>query len=60
MPAFKPKSSKKIEVDNRCNITLDNKHKEFINKFKNNKNIVIPKLEKYKQELLLNIQTKKH
>ena len=59
MPGFKPKSSKKIEVDNRCNITLDNKHKEFINKFKNNKNVVIPKLEKHKQELIAEYSNKK-
>ena len=59
MPAFKPKASKKIEVDKRSNITLDNKHKEFISKFENNRNIIIPKLEKKKKELIAEYSNKK-
>jgi len=44
MPNFKPKSKKKIRKFSKKNITLDNKHKEIIKEFENNKNIIIPKL----------------
>ena len=44
MPNFKPKSKKKIRKFSKKNITLDNKHKEIIKEFENNKNVIIPKL----------------
>jgi len=52
MPSFKPKASKKIEIDNRSNITLDNKHNEFVSKFEENEKYLIPKMEKEKEELI--------
>jgi len=51
MPAFKPKANKKILIQKNANVTLDNKHKEFISKFANYENILIPRLENQKQEL---------
>lgn len=33
MPSFKPKSSKKIKFNKKSVITLDTKHKEFLNEF---------------------------
>jgi len=33
MPSFKPKSSKKIKFNKKLAITLDTKHKEFLNEF---------------------------
>ena len=33
MPAFKPKSAKKIKFNKKSSITLDGKHKEFLNEF---------------------------
>ena len=34
MPNFKPKTTKKIQVDYRSSITLDGKHKDILNKIK--------------------------
>lgn len=33
MPSFKPKSSKKIKFNKKTAVTLDSKHKEFLNEF---------------------------
>ena len=44
MPSFKPKSAKKIRVCKKYTITLDGKHKEFINEFSKNEFDTIPKL----------------
>lgn len=33
MPSFKPKSSKKIKFNKKSAVTLDTKHKEFLNEF---------------------------
>lgn len=33
MPSFKPKSGKKIKFNKKSTITLDTKHKEFLNEF---------------------------
>ena len=51
MPAFKPKANKKIIIEKNANVTLDNKHKEFLKQFDNNNNIVIPSLFEEKQKL---------
>jgi thiamine pyrophosphate-dependent acetolactate synthase large subunit-like protein len=40
MPSFKPKSSKKIKFNKKSAITLDIKHKEFLNEFSKDENIV--------------------
>ena len=44
MPNFKPKNSKKILIDEKNNNTLAIKHKEFLNEFYNEEQIIIPKL----------------
>jgi len=35
MPSFKPKTNKIIKVGKKYSVTLDSKHKEFINEFNN-------------------------
>jgi hypothetical protein len=52
MPNFKPKTSKKININKNSIVTVDNKHNEIIQNF-NNKENIIPKLE-HKIELLNN------
>jgi len=49
MPSFKPKSTKKIKYNKKSSITLDTKHKEFLNEFNKDEEDRIPdlKLEKY-------------
>jgi hypothetical protein len=57
MPSFKPKSAKKIKYNKKSSITLDGKHKEFLNEFSKDENNRIPdlQLEKYElKELLKN------
>jgi len=44
MPNFKPKSNKKIKFNKKSSITLDIKHKEFLNEFSKDENNVIPNL----------------
>ena len=56
---FKPKNTKKIIINDKSNITLDNKHNEIIKKINHNTNIELPKLKKElkkeKKKLLKNI-----
>jgi hypothetical protein len=56
MPNFKPKSNKKIKFNKKSSITIDTKHKEFLNEFSKDENNIIPnlKIEIYeiKQKLL--------
>jgi hypothetical protein len=47
MPSFKPKSSKKIKFNKKSAITLDTKHKEFLNEFLKDENTIID----YKHEI---------
>jgi len=55
MPSFKPKTNKHIRLNKKTTITLDTKHKEFLNDFSKDENDLIPelKLERHniKQEL---------
>ena len=55
MPSFKPKSAKKIKYNKKTAITLDIKHKEFLNEFNKDDEYRIPnlKLERlvYKNQL---------
>ena len=51
MPAFKPKSAKKIKFNKKSSITLDGKHKEFLNEFSKDENDRIPDLQIEKYEL---------
>ena len=53
MPSFKPKSNKKIRFNKKTNITLDTKHKEFLNEFTKDENNNIPHL-KFEREDLRN------
>jgi hypothetical protein len=50
MPSFKPKNIKKIKITKKNLITLDNKHKEFLNEFSRDEIFNIPNL---KQEKIL-------
>jgi hypothetical protein len=52
MPIFKPKANKKIKFNKKSAITLDNKHKEFLNEFSKDDNDKIPKLKTERDELL--------
>ena len=51
MPSFKPKSAKKIKFNKKSSITLDGKHKEFLNEFSKDENDRIPELQIEKYEL---------
>jgi len=51
MPNFKPKSSKKIKFNKKTSVTLDTKHKEFLNEFTKDENSKIPELKLERQEL---------
>ena len=51
MPSFKPKTIKKIKFNKQNAITLDNKHKEFINEFAKDENSRIPELENEKNKI---------
>ena len=44
MPTFKPKPSKKIKFNKKTSVTLDTKHKEFLNEFSKDEHDVIPEL----------------
>ena len=56
MPSFKPKVTKKINVNSKSIITLDKKHNEFCDNFHMNETIEIPKLEEKKRELISNLK----
>jgi hypothetical protein len=51
MPNFKPKSNKKIKFNKKSAVTLDIKHKEFINEFDKDENDRIPEFKYERQEL---------
>jgi len=55
MPSFKPKTNKKIRFNSKKSITLDGKHKEFLNEFSKNENNKIPELKTEKKELELKL-----
>jgi hypothetical protein len=44
MPSFKPKTPKKIKYNKKGSITLDGKHKDFLNEFSKNEINKIPEL----------------
>ena len=46
MPNFKPKANKKIKVNKRAQITLDNKHTEMMKNFEKIKDKEIPEINK--------------
>ena len=51
MPSFKPKTAKKIKYNKKSSITLDTKHKEFLNEFSKDIEDKIPDLKIEKQTL---------
>ena len=51
MPNFKPKSNKKLMFDKKMSITIDSKHKEFLNEFTKDKIDRIPRLKEEKKHL---------
>jgi hypothetical protein len=51
MPNFKPKTNKKIRYNKKASITLDGKHKEFLNEFSKYETDIIPQLKLDKLEL---------
>jgi hypothetical protein len=48
MPSFKPKSNKKIKFNKKSVVTIDTKHKEFLNEFSKDENNILD----YKCEVL--------
>jgi len=56
MPSFKPKTNKKIKFNKQKSITLDSKHKEFLNEFSKNDIDRIPDLKTEKKELELKLK----
>ena len=52
MPSFKPKTNKKLKYNKKSSVTLDGKHKEFINEFSKNETYTIPELKNERVELL--------
>jgi hypothetical protein len=56
MPSFKPKTNKKIKFNKQKSITLDGKHKEFLNEFSKNDNDKIPDLKAEKKALELKLE----
>jgi len=57
MPNFKPRSNKKLKYNKKSSITLDIKHKEFLNEFSKDEQNVIPDLKIERQELREKIKT---
>jgi len=51
MPNFKPKTAKNIKYNKKASITLDTKHKEFLNEFSKDEEDRIPELKLEKQVL---------
>jgi hypothetical protein len=56
MPAFKPKPSKKLKFNKKSSVTLDIKHKEFLNEFSKNENDIIPELKLERYELRVQLK----
>jgi hypothetical protein len=52
MPSFKPKSNKKLKFNKKSVITLDSKHRDFLNEFLTEENEILPKLKIDKKKLL--------
>jgi hypothetical protein len=51
MPSFKPKTNKKIKFNKKTAVTLDTKHKEFLNEFSKDDNDRLPELKYERQQL---------
>ena len=51
MPSFKPKTNKKLRYNQKQSITLDGKHKEFLNEFAKDEHDIIPTLRLERSQL---------
>lgn len=58
MHGFKPKTSKKISICKKKNVTLDSKHKEIVNEFITDNQVNLPNYEKEKQILETRLKNK--
>ena len=56
MPTFKPKTAKKIKFNKKSSITLDSKHKEFLNEFSKDEQNKIPELKLEREQLKNSLQ----
>jgi hypothetical protein len=52
MPNFKPKATKKIKFNKKASVTLDSKHREFLNEFSKDEHNKIPELKAERQEII--------
>ena len=59
MPSFKPKNIKKIKVSKKNLVTLDNKHKEFLNEFAVDERDNIPSMREEKSILKSKLENEK-
>ena len=57
MPNFKPKAKKKFKMNKKSTMTLDSKHNEKMNQFKNIIETQIPELIAKKKELRKSLKT---
>jgi hypothetical protein len=60
MPNFKPKSNKKIKYNKKTAVTLDTKHKEFLNEFAKDENNIMPDLKIERQEMRDKLKNERH
>lgn len=60
MPTFKPKTNKKIKYNKKNSITLDEKHKEFLNEFTKYEHNTIPELKNEKSILTAKLENEKN
>ena len=58
MTGFKPKTLKKIKVNKKTSITIDNKHNEILNEFSKDEKDIIPMLMLEKENLKLQLLEK--
>jgi len=56
MPSFKPKNTKQIKITKKNAITIDGKHREFLNEFDKDEKEEIPKLIEKKELLKKNLE----
>jgi hypothetical protein len=59
MPTFKPKTNKKIKYNKKNSITLDGKHREFLNEFTKDETNKIPELKNEKKQLIIKLENEK-
>jgi hypothetical protein len=57
MPSFKPKANKKIRFNKKNAVTLDGKHREYMNDFSKDEQIRIPELKQERTQLEEQLKT---